>query len=100
MDFVATNTESILEAYAAIIHNRIALLFGLYELNKPVGFIMFDYEQIDEVNPVIAEGNYCLLRLMIDTRYQGKGLGRKALKKAIAFLNTQPLGSGNACRLS
>lgn len=98
--FVASNTESLLEAYVAITNGRHALPFGIYEQGEPVGFIMLGYDAIDEEDPSVAAGNYCLWRLMIDSRYQGKGLGRKALKKAIAFLNTKPCGPGTSCWLS
>ena len=60
-NFVATNTESILEAYAESNSGGIALPFGLYEEGVPVGFVMFGYGTIgDEDEPSVAENNYCL----------------------------------------
>ena len=36
--FVATNTESILEAYCAVTNGGVALPFGIYDGDTPVGF--------------------------------------------------------------
>lgn len=38
--FVASNNISIVEAYTAITGNGYAFPFGIYEDNKPVGFLM------------------------------------------------------------
>ena len=71
-DFVASNTESIVEAYTAIAAGGTALPFGIYDGETPVGFLMIGYGEIPgEDGPSIAAGNYSLWRLMIDRRYQG-----------------------------
>ena len=59
-DFVATNTESILEAYTVITSGGTALPFGIYENEELVGFVMIGYGTVDEEDPKIAEGNYCI----------------------------------------
>ena len=52
--FVATNDYSIIEAYATISSGYVALPFGLYEEEQPVGFVMIGYGAIgDEVGPSI-----------------------------------------------
>ena len=106
-DFVATNTESILEAYADFqaegrgFESRLPLPFGLYEEGVPVGFVMFGYGTIgDEDEPSVAENNYCLWRFMIDREYQHRGLGKKALAAALDYIRTFPCGSAEYCWLS
>ena len=78
-EFVASNTISILEAYTTITAGGHALPFGVYNGETPVGFLMIGYDCADwEAAPAIAAHNYCLWRLMIDGRYQGRGYGRRA----------------------
>jgi len=99
--FVATNTESILEAYAAIASQEVALPFGIYEKGIPVGFVMFGYGQTgDEQEPAVAAGNYCIWRFMIDQSYQRQGLGKKALMLSLEYLKTFPCGKADCCWLS
>ena len=99
--FVASNTVSLLEAYAALSSGCTALPFSLYESGELVGFIMFGYGEIDDGDePDVAKGNYCLWRLMIDERFQGRGLGRKAMQAALQYLKTFPCGRADCCWLS
>lgn len=99
--FVATNTESILEAYAAISEGHAALPFAIYDDDCPIGFVMFGYGTIgDEDEPEIAKGNYVLWRFMIDQAYQGKGRGRAALIEALRYVRTMPCGPADFCWLS
>lgn len=100
-NFVATNTNSILEAYVTITSNSVALPFGLYEDNTLVGFIMIGFGTTgEESEPQIANNNYCLWRLMIDEKYQEHGLGRKAVEAAIAYVKTWPCGESDYFWLS
>lgn len=100
-NFVATNTESILEAYVTVTSGGVALPFGIYEGEEPVGFVMFGYGSLgDEDEPAVAEGNYCLWRLMIDQRFQGRGLGKRALQLCLDYLRTFPCGGAGWCWLS
>ncbi len=100
-DFVATNTESILEAYAATQDGYTALPFALYDDDLLIGFVLFGYGSIgDEDEPSVAADNYCIWRLMIDQRYQGKGCGKAALAASLAYLKTAPCGAARACWLS
>ena len=86
--FVATNTESILEAYVTITAGGTALPFGIYDDDILVGFIMFGYGTVgDEDEPMIAASNYCLWRFMIDKMYQRQGLGKKAMHMALNYEN-------------
>lgn len=57
--FVATNTESIVEAYTTLAAGGVALPFGIYEDDTPVGFLMIGYGDQPEVeNPAIAHDSY------------------------------------------
>jgi len=101
-DFVATNTESIVEAYIALSVGGIAYPFGIYDDNTLVGFLMIGYG-VDEQwknPPEIAKNNYSIWRLMIDSKYQGKGYGKKAVELALGFIKTWPNGKSEYCYLS
>lgn len=97
--FVATNTESILEAYVTITSGGVALPFGIYQGDRPVGFVMFGYGTEDE-SPPVADGNYCIWRFMIATPFQGQGLGREAMIAALRYLKTHPCGEAQSVWLS
>ena len=99
--FVASNTTSILEAYAAIASGGVAMPFGLYEDGQAVGFVMIGFGCADWPDaPAIAHGTYNIWRLMIDERFQGRGLGRKAMEEALAFIRTFPCGKADRVWLS
>lgn len=101
LDFVATNTESILEAYTTITSGGVALPFGIYDGDTLVGFVMFGYDTTgDDDEPDIAAGNYCIWRFMIDKAYQRQGLGKKALHASIEYLRSEPCGRATYCWLS
>lgn len=99
--FVAPNIASLAEAYVTVDNGYAAKAFALYEGEKPVGFAMFGYDSLDEPDePAISKGNYCLWRFMIDRKYQGQGLGKKALQACIDYLRTEPMGPAEYCWLS
>ena len=99
--FVATNTESIVEAYLALSEGRVALPYAIYNDDEPVGFVMFGYGSDGSGEaPSVAAGNYCLWRFMIDASHQHKGYGREAFAKAMEFLQTKPCGDAELCWLS
>ena len=66
--FVATNAESIAEAY--FLPDR-AWFRAIYADDTPVGFLML------EDNAAAQE--YSLWRFMMDARYQRKGIGQKSI---------------------
>lgn len=79
--FVAANKDSLVDAYIALSMGGYAEPFGIYECGSPVGFVMFGYgAPDDDDDPDVADGNYCLWRLMIDKHYQGRGLGDLAME--------------------
>lgn len=72
-DFVATNTESILEAYTTIPSGGVAPPFGIYNGDTPVGFVMFGYGTTSDTDePAISAGNYCIWILMINRALAGR----------------------------
>ncbi|QIK70510.1 GNAT family N-acetyltransferase [Erysipelothrix sp. HDW6C] len=99
-DFVATNEQSIIEAYTTIIQNKIALPYALKHNEDTVGFVMLGYDRIDADDPAIADGNYCLWRYMIDAKCQGKGYGRAGIEAVLEFIKSAPVGEAKACWLS
>ncbi len=77
-DFVAPNAWSIAESkfYDAL------QPMGIYDDETMVGFLMYGRDPQD--------GQYWLYRLMIDQRYQSRGLGRAALTRLIDLLRRTP----------
>ena len=75
--------------------------FGLYEDGKAVGFLMIGYGSIgDEDELKVAQNNYCIWRLMIDARFQGQGLGTRAIEAAIEYIRTWLCGKADCCLIS
>ena len=100
-DFVATNAESIIEAYAATQSGFPALPFGLYENGEPVGFVMLGYGSIgDEQEPAVVDDSYCIWRFMIDAKYQKRGYGSAGMEAVLRYIRTFPCGKAGWCWLS
>jgi diamine N-acetyltransferase len=100
-NFVATNTESMIEAFTTITSGGVALPFGIYNDGCLVGFVMFGYGTTgDEDEPAIAKNNYEIWRFMIDKKFQHQGFGRKALIASLQYLETMPCGKADYCWLS
>ena len=101
--FVADNCYSIAEAYAANAEGRVALPFGIYDGEVPVGFLMIGYDcrtcWTNEV-PEFAKNGYEIWRFMIDKKFQGKGYGREAMQLALDHIRTFPCGESEWCWLS
>ena len=76
--YIASN-ESSLEA--AEEHAEVARPFVIYADGVAVGFTMFAFEpDYDDPND-----RYWLWRFMIDEQYQGRGIGKEALKSIVAY---------------
>ena len=100
-DFVATNAQSVIEAYVTEKAGDVALPFGLFDGDTAVGFLMLGYGCLsDEENPSIAAGNYCIWRLMIGAKLQGRGYGRQAMQAALDYIRTWPCGEAEYCWIS
>lgn len=99
--FVTANTISLIEAFVTRENGGVALPFGLYEGGALVGFVMIGYGTTgDGDEPAVAKGNYCLWRLMIDKKYQGRGLGHKAVEAALEYIKSQSCGEAEYCWVS
>lgn len=76
--YIATNESSLEEAKE---NAEVARPFVIYAEGKAVGFAMFAFEP-DYEDP---NDRYWLWRFMIDERFQGRGYGRAALARIIAY---------------
>ncbi len=74
--FVAPNFVSLAESkfYPEMVP------LAIYDAETLVGFWMYGYDP--------REGCWWIVRLMIDSRYQGRGYGRAAMRAAIAMLSS------------
>ncbi|TQV81537.1 GNAT family N-acetyltransferase [Aliikangiella coralliicola] len=77
-DYVADNTYSLAESKYYPSYQPRAITYE----NKVVGFLM--YESMESEN---KPNEYDIFRLMIDHRYQGKGIGRQAMKLLLDEIN-------------
>lgn len=100
-DFVAENMQSLAEAYATRNEGNNALPFAVYNDDELVGFVMIGKGTVgnEEESQLIKE-NYCLWRLMIDKKYQGKGYGKQTIDAVIDFVRQFPLGPAENIWLS
>ena len=100
-EFVANNTDSLVDAYFAITEEGKSVYpLGIYYGKKAVGFLMIGYNCVWRDNLDFARDSYYIWRFMIDKRYQGNGYGREALKLAVDFVRTAPCGKAEYCWLS
>ena len=101
-DFVAANDTSIIEAYLALSANGHVYPFGIYDDAAAVGFCMIGFGTDDQWTdaPAVARDSYNIWRFMIDRRYQGKGYGKAAMERILAFIRTWPCGPADICWLS
>lgn len=98
-EFVTDNRTSLEELDNTCKANGQGFAFGVYDDDRPVGFVMIGYDTDEawENPPAIAKGNYSLWRLMIDRKEQQKGYGSQALKLAMDFIRTFPFKKAQYC---
>lgn len=106
-NFVASNANSLAEAYVAITNGRVALPFAICKNEKPIGFLMIGYgadeEDFEGEDPAfieMAKRSYCIWRFMIDKRFQNKGYGRKVMQLALDYIREFPCGKAESIWLS
>lgn len=87
-DFVASNTMSLAECYLFEKNGNWVLPLAIYNGNDLIGFTMITKGNIGVNTPKKYENSFCILRMMIDKRYQGKGFGYKILKQIINLLES------------
>jgi diamine N-acetyltransferase len=74
--FVAPNLKSLAQAY--VWPGAVARL--ICRDDEPVGFVLFMAVDVDD--PAAGQG---IVRFMVDHRFQGQGIGRAALTKALEW---------------
>ena len=77
--FVAPTAVSIAEAHFS---PELAWFRAIYLGETPVGFVMLDEQP--------AEAKYFLWRFMVDGRFQGRGVGRRALELVLERVKANP----------
>ena len=77
--YVASNGMSIAEAHYS---PDVAWFRAVYADETPVGFVMLSDDA--------PKQEYYLWRFMIDARYQGQGIGEKAMALVIEYVKTRP----------
>ena len=100
-DFVAENMQSLAEAYATRNEGNNALPLAVYNDSDLIGFIMIGKGTVGNENESnLIKDNYSLWRLMIDKKYQRKGLGKQTIDAAINLIRTFPFGEAKKVWLS
>ena len=111
-DYVASNERSLIHAYCTLADGDPVFPFGIYNGKTLVGFRMISYDNdwtgyerdawLNSDTYRFYEGKpyYYLWRFMIDKRFQNRGYGREALKKALEFMRTFPCGEAKYAVLS
>jgi len=104
-DFVASNVESLAEAYASVANGGFATPYAVYKDDIMVGFVMYTYfdkpNAVDITDPPSAPEAYksspCyyIWRILFDKSQQGKGYGKQTIAKIIEEIKTMPYGKAN-----
>jgi diamine N-acetyltransferase len=81
--FVATNAVSLAQA----LFSEVAWYRAIYLGDEPVGFVMLYDETLLEHPP--ASPGVGLWRFMVDARFQGRGVGREALRQIIEHVRAR-----------
>lgn len=87
-DFVASNVMSLAEAYLFDQRGTWVLPLAIYNENELIGFSMITKGNIGAETPEKYENSFCILRMLIDKKYQGNGFGHKALHQIIKLLKS------------
>jgi diamine N-acetyltransferase len=83
-NFVASNAVSLSEA----LFSDDAWYRAIYEDEELVGFVMLSDESLKRDPP--AEPNIGLWRLMIDQRYQRRGIGTEVMRLVLEYVRSRP----------
>jgi diamine N-acetyltransferase len=100
-DFVAENIQSLAEAYATRNEGHYALPLAVYNDDDLIGFVMIGKGTVGNENESdLIKENYSLWRLMIDKKYQGRGLGKQTIDAAMDLIRAFPFGPAEKVWLS
>ncbi len=95
--FVASNLSSVATAYILSTNGGNPMPFAIYNDEIMVGFVLIVYGITSYDIPEVAEGNYSILRFMIDKKYQKQGIGREALGRILDYIRTFPIEHATYC---
>jgi diamine N-acetyltransferase len=110
-NFVAPNIISLAQAYdtekafAAGDDEKRAKAYAIYEDDTMAGFIMYGYfppepDETEETAYSTTEYVYYVWRLLIDVKYQRKGIGKEAVRQVMEEIKTKPFGDARYCYVS
>lgn len=100
-DFVAENLQSLAEAYATRNEGGSALPLAVYNDDELIGFLMIGKGTVgNEDESALIKENYSIWRLMLDKRFQRRGLGKQTLDAAVELIRGFPFGSARKVWLS
>ena len=88
-EFVSHPIRSLAQAY---VYYEQCTPFAVFSGGEVVGYVMVIYDYDEET--------YNIWHLMIDRRYQGKGLGRAAMELALEYIRTKPFGPSDRVLLT
>ena len=82
--YVSHPIRSLAQAY---VYRAQCQPFGVFDNEKVIGYVMviYDYD-LEEYN---------IWHMMIDTIHQGKGYGKAAMQKCLAYIAKKPFGNSN-----
>lgn len=99
--FIASNINSIVEAFATRNEGNNALPLAIYDDQELIGFVMIGKGTVNDENEIdLIKDNYCIWRFMIDYKFQGKGYGKEALDVVMNYIKTFPFGPAKYVWLS
>lgn len=100
-DFVAENIQSLAEAYATRNEGGNALPLAVYNDDELIGFLMIGKGTVgNEDESALIKENYSIWRLMLDKRFQRRGLGKQTLDAAVELIRGFPFGPARKVWLS
>ena len=87
--FVSHPVRSLAQAY---VYYHQCTPFGIYAGERMVGYVMVIYDYDEET--------YNIWHMMIDRSEQGKGYGKAALRKVLAYISEKPFGDSGRILLT
>lgn len=87
--FVSHPVRSLAQAY---VYYHQCTPFGIYAGERMVGYVMVIYDYDEET--------YNIWHMMIDHSEQGKGYGKAALRKVLAYISEKPFGDSGRILLT
>ncbi len=88
--YIASNLSSIASSYVLSVNGSKPFPLIIYKNDLMIGFVLIVYGDTGYEQPGYAKDSYCILRFMIDEKYQNKGYGREAFKSIVDFIKTFP----------